>query len=247
MRVPGDEGSKCWYPAIQTVAEADAPSVRARSLAVESRAEPEVQMPSSHPTVRLGLRCLRRQSRAYLASKHQRLCQMASRLSRKGGYPLHCCVGQVSPAATYRNWLWLALRRWFNILAMPSKSNRLPPKLRGRSPWPRGRPSPGPAVFRVRRTAWLALDRWRWRLLTGRASAWTREIITLRGPSPCGSQSLPTTHESNAGRSGSVPACLPRPGKAHPAASVTALAAPKTRSSSTVSSVLGPGERRGPI
>jgi hypothetical protein len=170
MRVPGHEGSKCWYPAIQTVAEADAPSVRARSLAVESRAEPEVQMPSSHPTVRLGLRCLRRQSRAYLASKHQRLCQMPSRLSRKGGYPHHCCVGQVSPAATYRNWLWLALRRWFNILAMPSESNRLPPKLRGRSPWPRGRPSPGPAVFRVRRTAWLALDRWRWRLLTGRAA-----------------------------------------------------------------------------
>jgi hypothetical protein len=51
MRVPGHEGTKCWYPATQTVAEAGAPLVTARSLAVESRAEPEVQ-PSlrSRPT-----------------------------------------------------------------------------------------------------------------------------------------------------------------------------------------------------
>jgi hypothetical protein len=45
MRVPGHEGTKCWYPAT------DALLVTARSLAVESRAEPEVQ-PSlrSRPT-----------------------------------------------------------------------------------------------------------------------------------------------------------------------------------------------------
>jgi hypothetical protein len=52
MRVPGHEGTKCWYPATQTAAEADAPSARARSLAVESRAEPEVQTPSLQRTAR---------------------------------------------------------------------------------------------------------------------------------------------------------------------------------------------------
>jgi hypothetical protein len=56
MRVPGHEGSKCWYPALQTVAETDAPSARARSLVVASRAEPEVRTPSSHSTVRLDLK-----------------------------------------------------------------------------------------------------------------------------------------------------------------------------------------------
>jgi len=55
MRVPGHEGTKCWYAA-QTVAEADAPSARARSLAVESRAEPEVQTPSPQPTTRLDIK-----------------------------------------------------------------------------------------------------------------------------------------------------------------------------------------------
>jgi hypothetical protein len=58
MRTPGYEGTKCWYPATQTVAEADALSARARarSLAVESRAEPEVQTPSSHSTVPLEIK-----------------------------------------------------------------------------------------------------------------------------------------------------------------------------------------------
>jgi hypothetical protein len=56
LRTPGHEGTRCWYPATQTVAEADAPSARARSLAVESRAEPEVQTPSSQATVRLDLK-----------------------------------------------------------------------------------------------------------------------------------------------------------------------------------------------
>jgi hypothetical protein len=56
MRVAGHEGTKCWYPATQTVAEADAPSARARSLAVESRAEPEVQTPSSQSTERLDVK-----------------------------------------------------------------------------------------------------------------------------------------------------------------------------------------------
>jgi hypothetical protein len=55
MRVAGHEGTKCWYPATQTVGEADAPLVMARSLAVESRAEPEVQ-PSSRLAVRLDIR-----------------------------------------------------------------------------------------------------------------------------------------------------------------------------------------------
>jgi hypothetical protein len=55
MRAPGHEGTKCWYPATQTVAEADAPSARARSLVIVSRAEAEVQTPSSHSTVRLDL------------------------------------------------------------------------------------------------------------------------------------------------------------------------------------------------
>jgi hypothetical protein len=95
MRVPGHEGSKCWYPAIQTVAEADAPSARARSLAVESRAEPEVQMPSSHPTVRLDLKPTEsgieaRPPHALLESGHGSTCyQSASdvRQNHPGAWP----------------------------------------------------------------------------------------------------------------------------------------------------------------
>jgi hypothetical protein len=55
-RVHGYEGTKCWYPATQTLTEADAPSARARSLAVESRADLEVQTASSQPTARLHIK-----------------------------------------------------------------------------------------------------------------------------------------------------------------------------------------------
>jgi len=56
MNVPSHEGTKCWYAATQTVAEADTPSARARNLAAESRVESEVQTPSLQPTVRLDIK-----------------------------------------------------------------------------------------------------------------------------------------------------------------------------------------------
>jgi hypothetical protein len=52
MRAPGHGGTRCWYAAAQTTAEAEAPSARARGITVQSRAEPEVQTASPQPGVR---------------------------------------------------------------------------------------------------------------------------------------------------------------------------------------------------
>jgi hypothetical protein len=95
LRTPGHEGSRCWHAATQTVAEIDAPSARARSLAVASRAEPEVQTPSSHSTVRLDLKPTEsgieaRPPRALPESGHGSTCyQSASdvRQNHPGAWP----------------------------------------------------------------------------------------------------------------------------------------------------------------
>jgi hypothetical protein len=84
MRVPGHEGTKCWYPATQTAAEADAPSARARSLAVESRAEPEVQTPSLQRTARADTKPTDN------GSLPQTLPESGKRLLAESGYDSMC-------------------------------------------------------------------------------------------------------------------------------------------------------------
>jgi hypothetical protein len=56
LRAPGHEGTRCWYAATRTTAEAEAPSAKAKGITVESRAQPEVQTVSLQPTVRLDIK-----------------------------------------------------------------------------------------------------------------------------------------------------------------------------------------------
>src|SRR5229473_2513847 len=56
LRAPGHEGTKCWYAATRTTAEAEAPSAKARGITVGSRAEPEVQTAPSQSRVRLDIK-----------------------------------------------------------------------------------------------------------------------------------------------------------------------------------------------
>jgi hypothetical protein len=51
LRAPGHEGTRCWYAATRTMAEAEA-----RGITVGSRAEPEVQTASSQSRVRLDIK-----------------------------------------------------------------------------------------------------------------------------------------------------------------------------------------------
>ncbi len=55
MKAPGHEGIRCWYPAVRSVAEVEAPSANARVTPAESRAEPDVQTAPASWAARLGM------------------------------------------------------------------------------------------------------------------------------------------------------------------------------------------------